>query len=88
MSRESTLSVHVDKKSLIRSLFNMRGKPVYVSIDLVPTFKVERVNALALSRLVNVSMLREGHPRSWFKHLNNYANGDMEKIRPKPPYYS
>ena len=46
----------------------------------MPTFKVEAVKAVGLARIVNVAMLAEDHPASWFDYLRGYAKGDRDDV--------
>ena len=60
--------------------FEWSDAKVYCSVDLVPTFKVEAVKAVGLARIVNVAMLAEDHPSSWFNYLRGYAKGDRDDV--------
>ena len=44
--------------------FEWSETEVYCSMDIVPTFKVEAVNAVSLARFVNEAMLAQEHPAS------------------------
>jgi hypothetical protein len=48
----------------------------YCSVDLVPTFKINKTTAMSLARNVNTAMLKE-KPEGWFRYLQKYASSDM-----------
>ena len=45
------------------------NRPIYCSIDLVPTFKVAPVDPLELASIVNRGMLKEPRPMNWFRYV-------------------
>jgi hypothetical protein len=49
---------------------------LYCSIDLGPTFKINKITALNLAYIVNIAMLKE-RPDGWFRYLQKYATSDM-----------
>ena len=51
--------------------------PVFCSVDLVPTFKIEEIEAIDLARIINTAMLGAGQPKGWYNHMKNYVKGDM-----------
>ena len=40
-------------------------------------FKVRQIDTFRLSKIVNIAMLKKGNPDGWYRHLENYVNGDM-----------
>ena len=45
---------------------------IYISVDLIPMFPIEKIGAMALARLINCAMLALGHPRGWLRYLFKY----------------
>lgn len=44
---------------------------IYCSIDIIPEFPIEPINAVSLAKMVNSAMLSM-LPRGWLKYLSNY----------------
>jgi hypothetical protein len=53
-----------------------KGKEVYTSVDLIPTFGIIGKAPLQLARAVNLAMLNQ-KPEGWLDHLTKYFNADM-----------
>ncbi len=54
--------------------FSKPKLPAYCSVDLMPEFKIEPIEAVDLARIVNGAMLSPGtHPPGWFRYLANYV---------------
>jgi hypothetical protein len=51
------------------------GEEIYCSIDLVPTFKVRKIDPLELARFLNTAMLKE-RPEGWFTYLKKYVKAN------------
>ena len=49
---------------------------VYCSVDLIPMFKIEEMDAMELSRIANTAMLALDHPRGWFKCVMGVVRHD------------
>ena len=56
---------------------NIDYKPIYCSVDLVPTFQIPSTDTRKLAESVNRAMLQEDSPRGWFKNLTNYTKCDL-----------
>jgi hypothetical protein len=48
----------------------------YCSIDLIPTFKMVKVEALELANIVNTSMIQQ-QPVGWLRYLKKYVISDL-----------
>jgi hypothetical protein len=53
-----------------------RAKGIYVSVDLIPPFKVEDIDPLKLARIINTGII-QNRPKGWFKYLQKYVKSDL-----------
>ena len=53
----------------------LQDTTVYCSVDLIPMFNIEEMEAMALARIGNQSMLKY-RPMGWFKYFMGYAMND------------
>jgi hypothetical protein len=56
--------------------YSTKGDKIYCSVDLVPTFKIKKLNALDLARIVNTEMIQK-QPKGWLKYLEKYTTSDL-----------
>ncbi len=54
-----------------------RGELIYVSMDIIPAYSVQKISSLDLARAVNLGVLNKFRPKGWFKYLTNYLESEM-----------
>jgi hypothetical protein len=52
------------------------GDKIYISVDLVPTFKIKLIHPMELARVINFAMINQ-RPEGWLDYMAKYVKADM-----------